>query len=285
MRRPGRAVRARVRRPASQSFLRRRPGVAHLLLPRPDRPAAPARRLPGPVPPDRRGKRHMYPRTEMLDLVVVDGQAHGIVTRDLVTGKIESFVGDAVVLATGGYGSVLPFHQRQALQRHGDLPRLQARRLLRQPVLHADPPDLHPAYRRSPVEADADVGVAAQRRPRLGAEEGRRQAAAQRRSPRRSAITIWSGNIRASAISRRGTCRRGPPRRFATRAAASARAAAASTSISPTPSGVSARRDRERYSNLFDMYAHITHENPYQTPMRIYPAVHYAWAACGWTTS
>ncbi|HXV17747.1 MAG TPA: FAD-binding protein, partial [Gemmatimonadaceae bacterium] len=48
----------------------------------------------------------MYPRTEMLDLVMVDGRARGIVTRDLVTGKIESHVADAVVLGTGGYGNV-----------------------------------------------------------------------------------------------------------------------------------------------------------------------------------
>src|SRR5689334_17025172 len=48
----------------------------------------------------------MYPRTEMLDLVVIDGKARGIVTRDLITGKIESHAADAVVLATGGYGNV-----------------------------------------------------------------------------------------------------------------------------------------------------------------------------------
>ena len=48
----------------------------------------------------------MYPRTEMLDVVIVDGHAKGIVVRDLVTGKIESFSGDAVILATGGYGNV-----------------------------------------------------------------------------------------------------------------------------------------------------------------------------------
>src|SRR5947209_2849786 len=48
----------------------------------------------------------MYPRTEMLDLILVDGRAQGIVTRDMITGKIESHSGDAVVLATGGYGNV-----------------------------------------------------------------------------------------------------------------------------------------------------------------------------------
>src|SRR5262245_30532724 len=48
----------------------------------------------------------MYPRTEMLDLVLIDGKARGIIVRDLVTGKVESHVGDAVVLGTGGYGNV-----------------------------------------------------------------------------------------------------------------------------------------------------------------------------------
>ncbi len=47
----------------------------------------------------------MFPRTEMLDLVVIDGVARGIVTRDMVTGKVESWSADAVVLATGGYGN------------------------------------------------------------------------------------------------------------------------------------------------------------------------------------
>ncbi|MBA3258669.1 MAG: FAD-binding protein, partial [Gemmatimonadales bacterium] len=53
-----------------------------------------------------RGGVLMYPRTEMLDLIVVDGRARGIVTRDLTTGKIEAHVADAVVLGTGGYGNV-----------------------------------------------------------------------------------------------------------------------------------------------------------------------------------
>src|SRR5712672_4629086 len=53
-----------------------------------------------------RGGVTMYPRTEMLDLIVIDGRARGIVTRDMVSGKISSHVGDAVVLGTGGYGNV-----------------------------------------------------------------------------------------------------------------------------------------------------------------------------------
>ena len=75
---------------------------------------------------------------------------------------------------------LLPVDQRQGLQRHRDLAGAQARRLLRQPLLHADPPDLHPGQRRLPVEADADERVAAQRRPGVGAQ-GR---AATTRDPR-----------------------------------------------------------------------------------------------------
>src|SRR5262249_6641242 len=52
------------------------------------------------------GRVRVHPRTEMQDVIVIDGRARGIVVRDLVTGKIESYTGDAVVLATGGYGPV-----------------------------------------------------------------------------------------------------------------------------------------------------------------------------------
>ena len=82
----------------------------------------------------------MYPRHEMLDLVVVDGRARGIVTRDLVTGEIESHAADAVVLAHRRLRQrLLPRDQRQGLQRHRDLARLQARA----------PPSPTPASRRS----------------------------------------------------------------------------------------------------------------------------------------
>src|ERR671939_279618 len=57
------------------------------------------------------GQVAMFPRTEMLDLIVINGKARGIVTRDLITGKVESHLGDAVVLGTGGYGEA-SFHAR-----------------------------------------------------------------------------------------------------------------------------------------------------------------------------
>ena len=104
------------------------------------------------------GKVKMHPRTEMLDLVVVDNRARGIVVRDLVTGNVESYSGDAVVLATGGYCNAFFLSTNAAgCNVTADLPGLQARGRVRQPVLHADPPDLHPGRRRAPVEADADV--------------------------------------------------------------------------------------------------------------------------------
>ena len=87
----------------------------------------------------------MHSRTEMLDLVVVDGHARGIVARDLVTGQIESYAADAVILATGGYGHVFYFPTNaKALNVHRHLARLAARRVVRQPMLHADPSNLHP---------------------------------------------------------------------------------------------------------------------------------------------
>ena len=93
---------------ARQPLVRWCSGLAHVLRSRPDRAAAPAwaptRRCPGRSAAT--GKVQMHTRTEMLDVVLIDGVARGIVTRDLVTGKVESHAADAVVLATGGYGNV-----------------------------------------------------------------------------------------------------------------------------------------------------------------------------------
>ncbi len=167
---------------------------------------------------------------------------------------------------------LLPLDQRQGLQRHRDLAGAQARRGLRQSLLHADPSDLHPGERRLPVEAHADERVAAQRRPGLGAEEGRRHPPRRTRFPRPSATTTSSGAIPASATSRRATSRRAPPRRCATRAAASAPAAlGVYLDFADAIKRLGADAIRERYGNLFEMYQRITDEDPYQVPMRIYP--------------
>ncbi len=92
------------------------------------------------------GNVEMHARHEMLDLVVVDGRARGIVARDLVTGEISTDFADAVVLATGGYGNV--FYLSTNAKGCNVTATWRAHRkgaLLRQPLLHPDPPDLHPA--------------------------------------------------------------------------------------------------------------------------------------------
>ena len=90
------------------------------------------------------GSVKMHTRSEMLDLVVVNGKARGVVTRDLLTGAIECFRG-----RRGGPGDgrlrkrFLSFHQREGLQHHGDLARASPRRVFRESLLHADSPDVH----------------------------------------------------------------------------------------------------------------------------------------------
>ncbi len=177
----GRAVRARVRRDPRQPLVRRRPGLAHVLRARPDRPAAAARRLPGadaadrarpgqavPAPRDARARgggraraRHRHAR-----------HGHGR-ARDAPRGRGRAR--DRRLRQR-----LLPLDQREGLQRHRDLARLQEGRRLREPLLHADPPDLHPGPRRLPEQAHADERVAPQRRAHLGAEAPERHAAAAR---------------------------------------------------------------------------------------------------------
>jgi succinate dehydrogenase / fumarate reductase flavoprotein subunit len=212
-------------------------------------------------------------------LVVVDGRARGIIARDLVTGEIETPLGRRGRARHRRLRQrLLPVDQRHGLQRHGHVARAPQGRLLRQPLLHADPPDLHPAVRRPPVEADADVGVAAQRRPHLGAQEGRglREGPAQiPEEDRDYYLERIYPSVRQPGAARHRLAAR--PRTCATRAAASARSGlpAVYLDFADAIKRIGRGRVEEKYGNLFDMYARITGENPYETPMRIYPAVHY----------
>ena len=219
----------------------------------------------------------MYPRTEMLDLVVIDGRARGIVVRDMVTGRIESHVGRRRGPRHRRLRQrVLPLDQREGLERHGDLAGAQARRRVRQPVLHPDPSDLHPGERRLSVQAHADERVAPERRAGLGAQaRGRRPAPGP--DPRERARLLPRAALsRASATWR--------PRDIASRAAK----AVCDEGRGVGPGGLGVYLDfadaisrlgagtiRERYGNLFEMYQRITDEDPYRVPMRIFPAVHY----------
>ncbi len=117
----------------------------------------------------------MYPRTEMLDLIVIDGRARGIVTRNLVTGEIDTHLGGC---SHSGHRRLrkrfLSIDECEGIERHGELARAQTGRAVCKSVLHADSPDLHSGFGRLPIEADADERIAAQRRAHLGTErEGR----------------------------------------------------------------------------------------------------------------
>ena len=148
VRRAGRALRPRVRRPARQPLLRRRPGLAHLLRPRPDRPAAAHRRLPGARAPGRRRTVEQFSRHEMLELDRRrrPGPRHHRPRprhrrdRDPPRRRRRPRLRRL-------RQRLLPLHQRHGLQRHRELAGAPQGRLLGQPLLHADPPHLHPGLR------------------------------------------------------------------------------------------------------------------------------------------
>ena len=219
----------------------------------------------------------MHPRTEMLDLVVVDGRARGIVTRDMVTGEIEPHLGDAVVLATGGYSNVFYLSTNakgcnataiwRAHRRAPPSPTRATRRSTRPASRVSGDYQSKLTLMSESLRNDGRIWVP---------EERRRHRAPRTRSPRTSATTTSSASTPASATSPRATSPRARPRRCATRAAASARAACGVyLDFSDAIKRLGVNVIRERYGNLFEMYDRITGEDPYKVPMRIYPAVHY----------
>ncbi len=235
-----------------------------------------------------RGGVTMYPRTEMLDLVVVDGRARGIVVRDMVDGQDrERTPPTPSCSATGGYGNVFYLSTNaKGSQRHRHLARAQARRGVRQSVLHADPSDLHPGERRVPVEAHADERVAPQRRPRLGAQARRRPPAA-RRDPGGRARLLPRAQVpelrqpraaRHRVARRQGGVRRGSRRR--------ARRRSASTSTSPTPSSGWAPA---RFASGTATCSRCTSGSPARIRTRCrcgsIPPCTTRWAGSGWTTT
>ncbi len=223
------------------------------------------------------GTVEMHSRHEMLDLIVVDGRARGIVARDLITGEITTDFADAVVLATGGYGNVF-FLSTNA--KGSNVTATGGRTARARYFANPCYTQIHPTC--IPVSGDHQSKLTLMSEslrndgrvwvPKTGGDT--RAAAA--RSPRTSATTTWSASTRRSATWSPATSPPAPPRTSATRAAASAPAASASTWTSPTRSrGWAGPAVEAKYGNLFEMYERITGEDPYQVPMRIYPAVHY----------
>ena len=217
-----------------------------------------------------------FPRREMLDVVLVDGQARGIVCRDLVTGKIESYSANAVVLATGGYANVF---------------------YLSTMAKASNATAIWRAYKRGAVFGNPCF---TQIHPTCIPQGGDYQ----------SKLTLMSESLRNDGRiwvpKKKGDTRRADqipederdyylerlypsfgnlvPRDVASRRAKEM----CDKGFGVGPTGLAVYLDfadaikrlgrhviEERYGNLFDMYHEISAENPYNVPMRIYPAVHY----------
>jgi succinate dehydrogenase / fumarate reductase flavoprotein subunit len=222
------------------------------------------------------GTVRVFPRHEMLDLVVVQGRARGIVTRNLITGEVRSFAADAVVLATGGYGNVFYLSTNAkgcnvtavfraykkgagfanpcftqihptCIPVHGDY---QSKLTLMSESLRNDgriwvPKKVHDS--RAPTQIpEAERDYYLERRypafgnlvPRDVASRAAKAVCDEQRGVGQTGLGVYLDF--ADAIQRLGE-----------------------------------QRIREKYGNLFHMYEKITAENPYRVPMRIFPAVHY----------
>ena len=222
------------------------------------------------------GNVELINRTEMLELVVKDGRAVGIVCRHLVSGEVFSLSAHAVILATGGYGNVF-YLSTNAMQSNVTA----AWRASKQGAYFANPcyTQIHPTCIPASDEFQSKLTLMSESlrndgriwvpkraddsRPAHQIPEDERDYYLERRYPA-------FGNL--------------VPRDIASRAAK--REVDAGRGVGPLKNGVfldfgeaigrlGKHVVEERYSNLFEMYERITDDDPYQTPMRIYPAVHY----------
>jgi succinate dehydrogenase / fumarate reductase flavoprotein subunit len=222
------------------------------------------------------GRVMMFTRTEMLDLIVVNGVARGIVARNMVTGAMESHLGDAVVLGTGGYGNVF-YLSTNAKNSNATA----IWRAYKRGALFANPcfTQIHPTcipvsgeyqskltLMSESLRNDGRIWVplnGGDKRSPGQIQEAERDYYLERRYPS-------FGNL--------------VPRDVASRAAKAV--CDEGRGVGETGLGVyldfadsirrmGAEAIRERYGNLFEMYERITGEDPYQTPMRIFPAIHY----------
>ena len=225
----------------------------------------------------------MYPRTEMLDLVLVDGHAKGIVVRDMITGKIESHSGDAVIMATGGYGNVF-FLSTNAMGCNVT----STWRAARRGAYFANPcyTQIHPTC--IPVSGDYQSKLT------LMSESLRNDGRVWAPKTQEIAEKIRKGQLNPADVGEDARDyyleRKYPsfgnlaPRDISSRAAKEA--CDDGRGVAKTGLGVYLDfRDaiarlgeptiRARYGNLFQMYEKIAGEDPYTRPMMIYPAVHY----------
>jgi succinate dehydrogenase / fumarate reductase, flavoprotein subunit len=222
------------------------------------------------------GKVQMHPRTEMLDLVVINGRARGIVTRDMVTGKIETFLADAVVLATGGYSNLYYLSTNAKGCNATAIWRAHKRgAFLANPCFT----QIHPTCIPVSGEHQSKLTLMSESLRNDGRIWVPRSA-----GDNRSPDQIPDSERYYYLEERYPSFGNLVPRDVASRAAK--KVVDEGYGVGELKNGVyldftdaigrlGENVIRDRYGNLFDMYANITGENPYRTPMRIYPALHY----------
>jgi len=222
------------------------------------------------------GKVTMYPRREMLELVLVDGKARGILARNLVTGEIERHAADAVVLATGGYGNVY-FLSTNAMACNVTA----AYRAYRKGAFFANPcfTQIHPTcipvhgtyqskltLMSESLRNDGRVWVPKDpddNRPPNQIPEGQRDYYLERKYPSFGNLVprdVASRNAKEQCDQGKGVGETG---------------LAVYLDFSDAIARDGKKAIEKKYGNLFAMYEKITGDNPYETPMMIYPAVHY----------
>jgi len=226
----------------------------------------------------------MYTRHEMLDVVIKDGKARGIITRDMVTGQIKRFGAHAVVVATGGYGNVF-FLSTNAMGCNGSA----AWQCYKKGAFFGNPcfVQIHPTC--IPVHGDQQSKLT------LMSESLRNDGRCWVPKKKEDAVKLQKGQIKASQIPDEDRDfyleRRYPsygnlvPRDVASRAAKER----CDAGFGVNNTGLAVFLDfkyaierlgvdviKARYGNLFQMYEKITDTDPYKEPMQIYPAIHYS---------
>ncbi len=219
----------------------------------------------------------MYPRTEMLDVVTVDGHAKGIITRNLVTGKIEAHAGDAVLLCTGGYGNVF-YLSTNAMGCNVTA----TWRAHKKGAFFANPcyTQIHPTC--IPVSGDYQSKLTLMSESLRN--DGRVWVPKKKEDCGKAPSQIAEADRDYYLERKYPSFGNLAPRDISSRAAKEA--CDDGRGVGPGGRGVyldfaeaisqfGAKTIAERYGNLFEMYERITGESAYKQPMRIYPAVHY----------
>ena len=231
----------------------------------------------------KKGSVKLFPRHEMLDLVIIDGRARGIIARNLITGKIERYAAHAVVIATGGYGRTF-FLSTNAMGSNGSA----AMQCYKKGAYFANPAfaQIHPTC--IPVHGEFQSKLT------LMSESLRNDGRIWVPKKKEDAEAIRAGKLKPTDIKEEDRDyyleRRYPafgnlvPRDVASRAAkerCDAGYGIGSTGLAVYLDFASAIERlgedvvRARYGNLFQMYEKIVDDDPYKTPMMIYPAIHY----------